>query len=332
MSTPDPTTNGRADMVQAPASLALEYIIPPFTVLDGRQGYWIDRKQRWNALGITAEMGRDEYDGRHAAAQAYNWNMGGKGGRGSSWERDQWSHPTTSMFDPVLCEVVYQWWSPAGGVIIDPFAGEATKGVIAAKLGRRYYGVELRPEQIAANEAQAERLGVMPTWIAGDSVDIGTLIPPGVTADLVFTSPPYYDLEIYSGDAADGSTFATYDGFLGWYARILRACVDRLAPNRFVVLKVGDVRGPDGNYRGFVADTIDIMRDAGCPLYNQAIYIMPVGSLAMRTRKQFDTSRKLGMGHQHVLGFLKGDARALTADMPAVDPDIIPDAQMALFE
>lgn len=174
-----------AAQVQAPASLALEYIIPPFTVLDGRQGYWIERKQRWNALGITAEMGRDEYDGKHAGAQAYNWNMGGKGGRGSSWERDQWSHPTTSMFDPVLCEVVYQWWSPAGGTIIDPFAGEATKGVIAAKLGRRYYGVELRPEQIQANEEQAARLGVMPTWIARPETTYEPSAPLNVLAGIV---------------------------------------------------------------------------------------------------------------------------------------------------
>lgn len=307
---------------QAPASLAVEYIIPPFTVLDGRQGYWIERKQRWITWGLEGEAGRD--------APAYNWHMGGA--NGSSWEQSDGSHATTSVFDPVLCEIVYQWWSPAGGVVIDPFAGEATKGVIAAKLGRQYYGVELRPEQIAANMRQAERLGVAPTWIAGDSANVGALIPPGVTADLVFTSPPYYDLEVYSGHEADGSAFSTYDRFIAWYADILRQCVDRLAADRFVVLKVGDVRGPDGNYRGFISDTIGAMRDAGCALYNQAVYIMPVGSLAMRTRKQFTTSRKLGMGHQQVLVFLKGDARRATGVMGVVDPDAVESPQLGLFD
>jgi hypothetical protein len=34
--------------------------VPPFSVLDARQGYWQDRKRAWIALGIKSELGRGE--------------------------------------------------------------------------------------------------------------------------------------------------------------------------------------------------------------------------------------------------------------------------------
>lgn len=60
----------------------------------------------------------------------------------------------TSVFDPVLCEVAYRWFSPPGGLVLDPFAGGSVRGIVAAALGRRYIGVDLREEQICANRDQ----------------------------------------------------------------------------------------------------------------------------------------------------------------------------------
>lgn len=37
-----------------------KFIVPPFSVLDARQGYWQDRKRQWIALGIESELGRGE--------------------------------------------------------------------------------------------------------------------------------------------------------------------------------------------------------------------------------------------------------------------------------
>lgn len=41
-------------------TLADRFLIPPFSVLDARQGYWQDRKRAWLALGIQSELGRGE--------------------------------------------------------------------------------------------------------------------------------------------------------------------------------------------------------------------------------------------------------------------------------
>lgn len=61
---------------------------------------------------------------------------------------------TTSVFDPTLCELLYRWFCPPGGLVLDPFAGGSVRGVIAALMGRRYVGIDLSNEQIEANRQQ----------------------------------------------------------------------------------------------------------------------------------------------------------------------------------
>ncbi len=41
-------------------SLAERFGIPPFSVLNAREGWWQDRKRAWLALGIQSELGRGE--------------------------------------------------------------------------------------------------------------------------------------------------------------------------------------------------------------------------------------------------------------------------------
>jgi len=43
-----------------PGSLRERFLVPPFTVLDARQGWWQARKRLWFALGIRSELGRIE--------------------------------------------------------------------------------------------------------------------------------------------------------------------------------------------------------------------------------------------------------------------------------
>lgn len=64
----------------------------------------------------------------------------------------------TSIFDPVLCELAYRWFSPQGGLVLDPFAGGSVRGIVASMLGRRYIGIDIRPEQVEANIRQADAI------------------------------------------------------------------------------------------------------------------------------------------------------------------------------
>jgi DNA modification methylase len=214
----------------------------------------------------------------------------------------------TSIFDPVLCELVYRWFSPGDGAILDPFAGGSVRGIIAAEMGRRYTGIDLSAAQLEANEEQARRIcrNSRPLWLCGDSTNVSALALGEY--DFLFSCPPYADLERYSDDPRDLSTMS-YPQFLAAYRWIIAQCAAMLRPDRFACFVVGDVREPGGAYRNFTGATIEAFEDAGLRLYNEAILVTMVGSLPVRVGKQFASSRKLGKTHQNVLVFLKGDAK-----------------------
>ena len=217
----------------------------------------------------------------------------------------------TSIFDPVLCELAYLWFSPPGGLVLDPFAGGSVRGIVASKLGRQYIGHELRAEQVEANRAQGDEIcgeaAFPPAWIAGDSRMMDKTCAD-VQADMIFSCPPYADLERYSDDPLDLSTLP-YAEFRAAYAEIIGKACAQLKQDRFVCVVVGEVRDKRGNYVDFVGDTVQAVRGAGLEYYNEAILITAVGSLPIRAGKQFSASRKLGKTHQNVLVFVKGDGK-----------------------
>lgn len=231
----------------------------------------------------------------------------------SKEEQQRGSGDGTSIFDPVLCELAYRWFCPKGGAILDPFAGGSVRGIVAAMLGFKYWGCDLRPEQIDANVAQAVAITPdnLPLWVCGDSMDTIASAPK---ADFVFSCPPYGDLEKYSGDPKDLSTM-DYHAFTFALRRIIARACERLNDNRFACFVVGDFRDSKGNYRNFPADTIASFKACGLELYNEAILLTMVGSLPIRVNSQFTASRKLGKTHQNVLVFVKGDGKKATQEI-----------------
>jgi DNA modification methylase len=183
---------------------------------------------------------------------------------------------------------------------------------VASKLGREYVGVDISEKQIEANREQATAICAenIPTWHVGDSRKIETICPD-VQADMIFTCPPYGDLEKYSDDPADISNMEYTDFIAGYRSAIKQSCT-LLKDNRFAVAVVGEFRDKKGNYRNFVGDTVHAFRDAGLEYYNEAILVTAVGSLPIRAGKQFTSGRKLGKTHQNVLVFVKGDGRSAT--------------------
>ena len=305
--------------------LSDRFLVPPFTVLSARDGWWMNRKAQWIGSGITSEDGRDENIAFSQSSQAPHVyqaknNYEQKIGRKVSWDEFIEANPDikimngTSVFDPVLCEIAYRWFSPVDGVVLDPFAGGSVRGVVAAKLGRQYVGCDIRPEQVEANRAQWSAMDdgqyQTPVWHCGDSRMIDQHAA-GVEADFVFSCPPYADLEVYSDDPNDISTMP-YDEFIAAYREIIRKSVAMLKNDRFACFVVGEVRDKKGMYRDFVGDTVQAFVDAGASYYNEAILVTQIASLAIRAGGTFSKTRKLGKTHQNILVFVKGDPKKAT--------------------
>jgi DNA modification methylase len=249
---------------------------------------------------------------------------GGKTAKTFGTEGNASEQNGTSIFDPVLCELAYIWFSPVGGLVLDPFAGGSVRGIVASKLGRQYIGQELRQEQVDANRSQGGEICVddeyPPAWICGDSRNIDSTCAD-VQADMVFSCPPYADLEVYSNDPKDLSTLA-YQEFKTAYFEIIKKTCKLLKNDRFACFVVGEVRDKKGNYYNFIGDTVQAFKDAGLEYYNEAILITAVGSLPIRAGKQFSASRKLGKTHQNILVFVKGDGKKAAQACGDVEVDL----------
>lgn len=307
-------------------NLRKRFILPPFTVLDARQGAWQDRKRNWISLGLKSEDGRDA---RMLAKSVSDEVVVGDDGEtylkgappGSVNAKILALSNGQSIFDPVLCELAYRWFCPPGGRILDPYAGGSVRGLVAAHTGRSYDGIDLSARQIEANEKQAAAWyghdlfepEWYPTWHNADSW--AALKPDAAVIDdgpydFVWSCPPYHDLEVYS-DHPDDQSNMPWAKFADRYRETIEGAVDRLADDRFAGFVIGEIRespGP-GWYRNFMALTINAFEAAGAAYYNEAILVMPAGTLPLRTAKQFMVSRKMGRTHQTVLIFCKGDPR-----------------------
>jgi DNA modification methylase len=271
--------------------VASKFIVPPFSVLSARDGEWQDRKRAWASLGIKGEVGRAD----NLIKYSETTSLGNK---------------DTSIFDPVICELAYSWFTAIGHQVIDPFAGGSVRGIVAGLLGRKYQGHELRGEQVAANLDQCAEIApdAAIAYVTGDSAKT---LPDAPECDFVFSCPPYGDLEVYS-DNADDLSAMSHDAFLAAYRDIIAKACAKLRNNRFACFVVGDFRDKRGNYRNFVSDTIQAFLDAGMNYYNEAILVTSVGSASMRVTKQFHAGRKFAKTHQNVLVFVKGDGKKAT--------------------
>jgi len=269
-----------------------DYIVPPFTILDTKQGYWQKRKKEWEMqLGDSGD-GRDDdlvSEGLKDLAALTSSNLTG-----------------TSVFDPVLCEVMYTWYADKGALVLDPFAGGHTRGLVASRLGYKYIGTDVSERQVLANRQKAKELNEKgATWVVDDGANLGKHTKE--KGDILFTCPPYYDLEVYDeNNPRDISNAATYAEFLEKYGRILINSYNMLKPSAWAILVVGNVRDKHGNYYDLAGDTVRIMQGAGYHFYNEAILATAIATATVRARKTFDSGKKLVRVHQNVLFFAKG--------------------------
>jgi DNA modification methylase len=298
----------------APVSLADRFVVPPFSILDRRSGDWQDRKRKWLSMGIKSEEGRADKLTFSFADTDFGREMAERVGE-------------TSVFDPVVCELVYRWFTKPGAKVLDPFCGGSVRGVVASTLARWYYGVDIRPEQVDANKAQLNICSdIEPKWLVGDATNLEDTFG-GDEFDLVFSCPPYADLEVYSDHPRDISAWG-YDEFVAGHAKAIKDACAMLRPNRYAAWVIGDVRDKKGRYLGLHHETVEAFKAAGLQVINECVVVDPVGTAAVRSGRPFEANRKITLTHQHLLVFVKGDVRA-AADW-ATSPEVVDDLGGAL--
>ena len=317
-------------------SLSERFVVPPFSVLDSRQGYWQERKSQWKdrvgARGLTrADTLIDSIQIKYQ--QLYQKTYKDRKAKGISFAEYIQQYVSAeelakaesatggngvSLFDPVLAECLCKWYTPhTGSEIIDCFAGDVLKGMVFSLCGHSFTGVEIRPEQVAENEEILAGSELPCKYICDDGRNISSYVS-AESADLLFSCPPYYDLEVYSDLTNDASAQKDYEGFIDIIASAFKASVGCLKNNRFIVVVVGDIRDKKGVYRDFPGDVKKIFKDCGCHLYNEIIYVEVSATKQLRAATCMK-SRKTVKSHQNVLVFYKGNVQHIGQHFPIIE-------------
>ena len=319
------------------SSLFDRFIVPPFSILDTRKGYWQDRKKKWYELmGDLGDSRKDtlvtsleiKYKDLYQRTREHRKELGlsfkeyiDKYVSQEDLEKEQAKIVAqgVSIFDPVVSEVMCRWFTPkSGSKIFDCFAGDTAKGLVFAECGHSFIGIELRPEQVEINNKIIADRGKDIRYICDDGQNVAQHIEPE-SQDLLFSCPPYFDLEVYSDLPNDASNQGTYEDFIRVLDNGFSGAVGCLKNNRFAVIVVGDVRDKKtGFYYDFCGDIKRIFKKNGMRLYNEIILVEQTASTVLRASRYMD-SRKVAKTHQHVLVFFKGDPKKIKGEFERIE-------------
>tara|TARA_Y100000593_G_C4323788_1_gene345518 strand:+ start:4896 stop:6206 length:1311 start_codon:yes stop_codon:yes gene_type:complete len=278
--------NVENNYVDLKGSLFDDFVIPPFSIFDSRQGYWQDKKKIW--MSLINDKGESRKNTGMMLGKSIDLML-----------------PTVSILDPVLAEIICKWFASKNYNVFDPFAGDTVFGYVAATLGLKFTGTELRKEQVEINNERTKNLDA--NYICSDALNAENYIQKN-SVDLIFSCPPYADLESYS-DLPNDISNMTHNDFFIVYKKVLMKTFDFLKENRFAVIVTSEVRNKDGEYISLVGKTISFMKDAGYKYWNDIILINCAGTAPMRARGYMNASRKVTRIHQNVLVFYKGEPK-----------------------
>lgn len=282
---------------EARLKLADVFTVPPYSVIDARNGDWQKRKKTWNTLIGDVGESREGKLGEAGLMAAVNNGV--------------------SILDAALAETLYKWFIPNNinykPKIFDCFAGDTVFGFVSSYLGGSFSGTELREEQAELNNQRVKAEGLDARYFCDDGRNIANYLKPE-SQDLFFSCPPYFDLEHYSDDARDASNQESYEDFLQLLEDAFSNSIKCLKRNRFAIVIMSAVRDKKGYYYDIPSDITRIFEKNGCHLYNQIILCDTAATLARRVGNQMK-NRKVGRRHQEVLIYFNGEENLLYEDI-----------------
>lgn len=212
-----------------------------------------------------------------------------------------------SVLDPVACDVILRFFMPKDGCrVYNPFGGGVQFGFVTGDNGYEYTSSEIRQNQCDANNAICQDF-VNVKWIKSDSAKF----KPKQKYDLVFTCPPYYQVEDYldyDGNAPEGelNVMPTYQEFRDALFTGYKNAIEVLNDNCFFVVMTGDSRDKNGAYYGCEAEHELFFRDQGLHIYNKIVYLECEFTRLAHAKRTLHY-RKFPKREQKILIFYKGD-------------------------
>lgn len=206
-----------------------------------------------------------------------------------------------SEFKPDIAERVIEFWSNDGDLIVDPFAGRATRAIVAAILNRYYLGYEIIPDYrdftmercLHLTNGLRKRIDIR----LGDGCELREVRNNSV--DLIFTCPPYWNLEKYKTKEGQLSDCKTYSGFLERIEVALNNCYRVLKYNHFLCWVVADWF-LDNKFYPFHRDIMTLVEQSGFFLHDVVI-IKVYSPFVTISSGQNKRARRMGKQHEYLI-------------------------------
>ena len=207
---------------------------------------------------------------------------------------------------------VIAFYSEPGDTVLDPCAGHNSRMQVTHEQGRNYIGYDVCHWFMEFNREVAGKIQKRDTRaFFGGECDIilreqssEHLEEGDCSVDLVFTSPPYWDLEHYDDHPEQLGIGKTYEQFLDGLQRVAAECFRVLKPGKFCVFNVNDFR-KDGRLYLYHADTLDRFQRAGFEPFDVIIMLWPSIPFRSIFATQVERDKKTGKAHEYLLVFRK---------------------------
>lgn len=233
-----------------------KFCIPPTSILDSSKSTWQNRKEQWTSL---------------ASRQRYNIDY-------PSPFKD------INKVNPVLCEVLLDWFCPKQGNVLDPFCRNDVSGIVANYQFYKYTGLDMTRTQASINMGSTECLvpDRKPSWIVEPAIDT---LNGGIKTkfDLVLTF-------LENGELHKNN-----------FSAVVHRAVARLKKDRFAVFVTKDWYDTQGNYISYLEVITRVLR-RNASLHNNIIYLPDT----QYSNNKF-YNRIITPDHYNIYVFYKGD-------------------------
>ena len=215
-----------------------------------------------------------------------------------------------SIFPYHLGETIVKFYSEPNETIFDPFMGHNSRMQIVFELGRNYIGYDISKEFMKENFKLRELLlkRCLNDGLEHNTIDIYEKDSRQIdlkenSIDMIFTSPPYWDLEFYGDEPNQLGYKKSYDLFLHGLKQVLQGCSKVLKPDHYCIFNVNDFR-KDGTFYSYHSDVIYLTKNMPLKIFD-TIIVDWGSSIASCFASQIDERKIAGKRHEYLLVFKK---------------------------
>lgn len=193
-----------------------------------------------------------------------------------------------TMYRPQMAKMICDFYDPK--IVLDPCAGWGGRMLGCVASGAYYIAFEPNTKTYNNLTQLMNFLGIQDkvTLICDDALNMEKYDIPNV--DLVLTSPPYFDLEIYSKESTQ--SIANFSNYRDWSEQFLKKliglCLARLNDNGTSCWNVGKVSSTDMNI-----DVLQYHKDFGYDKTNEFMVISSKRQSINKTKNEKSTDNTI---------------------------------------